>query len=431
MDNNYLDCKGMSTRNNSLEAIHKNKKNKKNEEKEEEEETEDAKRKTSKSEKDLLKYQYDQISEISFDKSKKESTIIRGLNNLGATCYMNATLQCLSNTAPLTDYFLTEFEYNKEDDTKKISNEYYILLRHLWNKNDKKNSSYSPNNFFKKILSEENPLFSGIAANDSKDLLNFLLERLHKELNSKVYEINNENNSNNEILDQVQLNEKMMQDLFFKDFIKNYRSIISDLFYFTIEIKLQCFGCKNIKYIFQVCLFLDFPLEEVNKYCFSKNKIMSLINVDGSNPDVNIYDCFEYYHKVDVMTGDYQDYCNICHKCFDSYFSTNLCVLPRYLIINLNRGKNEIYQCKVNFPEEIDLTNYVTYKNINTKFELYAVICHIGPSSMSGHFVAYCRNRMDQKWYLYNDAIVTLCQQSYEYQNKMPYILFYRSLNFQ
>ena len=48
---------------------------------------------------------------------------------------------------------------------------------------------------------------------------------------------------------------------------------------------------------------------------------------------------------------------------------------------------------------------------------------------MSGHFVAYCRNRMDQQWYLYNDAIVTLCEKAFEYQNKMPYILFYRSTN--
>ena len=355
-----------------------------------------------------------------------QKPIIIGLNNIGATCYMNATLQSLSNTVKLTDYFLNKFQYNENDNSKKISNEFYLLLKHLWKKNAKKNS-FSPTRF-KEVLSEENPLFSGVAANDSKDLLNFLLERLHNELNKK--EINNQNENNNNInIDQVQLNEEMMKNMFFQDFTKKYRSIISDLFYYTMETKTQCLQCNYIKFNFQVNPFIEFPLEEVNKYCLSQNKIMSLINIDGSNPEVNIYDCFEYYSKVDLMSGENQMYCNICKQCLNSYYQTILYILPKYLIINLNRGKNAVYQCQVNFPEELDLTNYVVYKDTNTKFELYAVICHIGPSSMSGHFVAYCRNRMDQKWYLYNDAIVTLCQQPYEYQNKMPYILFYRSIN--
>ena len=35
-----------------------------------------------------------------------ESPILVGLNNIGATCYMNATLQCLSNSKKLTEYLL-------------------------------------------------------------------------------------------------------------------------------------------------------------------------------------------------------------------------------------------------------------------------------------------------------------------------------------
>ena len=376
---------------------------------------------------DLYLIKEDGINIHKIPNEEEESTIIRGLDNIGATCYMNATLQSLSNTSTLAEYFLKEFKLNENDDSKKLSNEFYTLLKHLWKKNAKK-QSFSPNNF-KKVLSEENPLFSGVQACDSKDLLNFLLERLHKELNKK--EIENENISNNEPnIDQAQLNEETMKNIFFKDFSQNYRSIISDNFYFTMETKVKCLGCNLIKYNFQVSPFIEFPLEEVNKYCYSQGKIMYLINNDGSNPDVNIYNCFEYYYRIDLMTGENQMHCNICQRLFNAQYQNLLYILPKYLIINLNRGKNAAYQCKVIFPEQLDLTNYVVYNNINTKFELYAVICHIGPSSMSGHFVAYCRNRMDQKWYLYNDAIVTLCKEPYEYQNKMPYILFYRSLNY-
>ena len=113
--------------------------------------------------------------------------IFVGLNNIGATCYMNATLQCLSNTKKLTDFFLKNF---KNDDPKKImSNEYYKVIKNLWKRENNK-MSYSPNSF-KEVLSKENPLFAGIAANDSKDLINFLIERFHQELNIII---NNPNN---------------------------------------------------------------------------------------------------------------------------------------------------------------------------------------------------------------------------------------------
>ena len=358
------------------------------------------------------------------NENKENKIKLMGLGNIGATCYMNSTLQCLSNTEELTDFFLYKFVFIEEDTTKKISNQYYLLMKHLWRPKSKK-TFYEPHDF-KKKLSEENPLFAGINACDSKDLLNFLLERIHRELNTKIIKTKNNNNYNYE---QIQLNEKDIEKLFFEDFQNNYRSIISDLFYFTIETKTKCSQCNTVKYNFQVQYFIEFPLEEVNKYLFSLNRIMSLKNMDGSNPDVNILDCFYYYQKIDLMTGDNQMYCNICRNSFNAFYQINLHILPNYLIINLNRGRNAVYECNVIFPEDLDLSSFVDYNGINTMFELYAVICHIGPSSMSGHFVAYCKNRIDHQWYLCNDSIVTLCKSPNEYTKHMPYILFYKSKN--
>ena len=224
-----------------------------------------------------------------------------------------------------------------------------------------------------------------------------------------------------------QLDEQKMLKLFLNEFNIKFHSIISDLFYGVMETKSQCQGCNNIKYNFQVYSFLEFPLEQVNKYYFNKGLRPSHLSTNN-NPDVNLYECFNYYGNLEMMTGENQMYCNICKKSCDAFYGTNLYSALNYLIINLNRGKGAVYQCNVIFPEKLNILNFVSFKEGNTYFELYAVICHIGPSSMSGHFVAYCKDKIDKKWYLYNDSLVTPCKRNDEYKKGMPYIFFYQAL---
>ena len=192
-----------------------------------------------------------------------------------------------------------------------------------------------------------------------------------------------------------------------------------------METKIQCFGCNSTKYNFQIYSFLEFPLQQINKYYFDKGE-RKLINNDGKNPDIDLYKCFEYYEKRVLMNGENQIYCNICKKSNDSFYSTFIYSPPHYLIINLNRGKGTIYECKVNFPEKLDISSFVISKNGAKIFCLYAVICNLGSV---GHFVAYCRNIMDNNWYLYNDGIVSLCNKKNQYQDGIPYILFYKPLD--
>ena len=343
--------------------------------------------------------------------------ILVGLNNIGATCYMNATLQCLSNTKKLTEYFLEDF---KNDNSNKImTNEYYKVIKNLWNR-ENNNKSYSPNSF-KEILSKENPLFAGIQANDSKDLINFLIEKFHQELN--IVNINQDDLSQ---MSTNQMNELSMLNTFVLDFRQKFNSPISNLFYGILETKSQCQGCKIMKFNFQLYSFLEFPLEQVNIY-FNNTMGKPLFFQNGKNSDVDLYECFEYNRKIDLMNGENKMFCDQCNKLCDSNYTTLIYSGPNYLIINLNRGKGAVYECKVIFPEQLNIINYVTFKQGITVYELYAVICHLGPSSMSGHFVAYCKNSVDHKWYLYNDAFVSLCTKPQQYNDGMPYILFYKA----
>ena len=376
---------------------------------------------TSDNEKLIIEKQKNTIKELE-DKLKNKNNISpKGLNNIGATCYMNATLQCLFYTSELTNYFLNQFKYNPYDKSKLISNEYYKVVKNLWEKNNI-NKSYSPDSF-KIILSQENTLFAGVTANDSKDLINFLLEKLHNELN--LVDKNTTKKNNYVLTQEDQLYEDRIFNVFLNEFKEKYNSIISNLFYGVLETKSQCQGCGKIKFNFQVYSFVEFPLEQVNIYCFNMGKRNNYMN-NNTNPDIDLYECFEYNCKIDLMTGDNQMFCNFCNCLCNAMYGTSLYSLPNYLIINLNRGKGAVYKCNVNFPEQLNLFNFVNLKNSDTVFELYGVICHIGPSSNSGHFIAYCKNKIDRKWYKYNDAMVTPCEKNDEYKNGMPYILFYQ-----
>ena len=94
-------------------------------------------------------------------------------------------------------------------------------------------------------------------------------------------------------------------------------------------------------------------------------------------------------------------------------------MFTNYLIIILNRGNGNIFNCKVEIPEIFDSSNYEE-RDINKKYELIGVV-----SGINGTFIAFCKHSIDNKWRCYNDNIVTECQN--DFLNKgIPYILFYK-----
>ncbi len=77
-----------------------------------------------------------------------------------------------------------------------------------------------------------NSLFEGVQANDSKDLINFLLEQLQTELNIISEKINNNENNANAM--NIQKDKNKLYELFLNNYKTNYNSIISDSFYGSI-----------------------------------------------------------------------------------------------------------------------------------------------------------------------------------------------------
>ena len=105
---------------------------------------------------------------------------------------MNATLQNIAKIKHITDYLFNANKYTEIYDNVALcplTLPYCQVFIDLFC--DKSNKgSYSPK-LFKTVIGEMNPLFQGVQANYSKDLIIFLL----KVLNSELTKLHNKKNN--------------------------------------------------------------------------------------------------------------------------------------------------------------------------------------------------------------------------------------------
>ena len=363
-----------------------------------------------------------------------------GLVNLGQTCYMNSVLQCFSNLHQITNYFLNPEKqaiiqkHMKSTDQKEDSLlclAYKDLIDHLWKGTP--NQPFSPIKF-KKRLEKLNPLFAANTAGDSKDFSIYLIMQLHTELNhieanpdiSKFENVSENNNINPYDPSQV-------LNAFVRNFaIENY-SLISSYFYGITQGQFECQRCKlklsqrsinlsPIKYNYENFFYLEFPLDEVRKFKAEQNNMLAQYQ---SINEVTIYDCFNYYQKINSITG----YCEKCRVDNAKINTMNRIFSPSsILMIILNRGKGIQYNIKINFEPLLNITNIVINSG-NQYYELQGVVKHFGESSSYGHFIAYCRSAVPtfhNNWYCYNDQTVVEVNNWKDIVEKGDtYILFY------
>ncbi|XP_045712759.1 ubiquitin carboxyl-terminal hydrolase 4 isoform X1 [Phyllostomus hastatus] len=179
-----------------------------------------------------------------------------GLGNLGNTCFMNSALQCLSNTAPLTDYFLRdeyEAEINRDNPLGmkgEIAEAYAELIKQMWSGRD----AYVAPRMFKTQVGRFAPQFSGYQQQDSQELLAFLLDGLHEDLNrvkKKPYlELKDANGRPDAVVaKEAWENHRLRND-----------SVIVDTFHGLFKSTLVCPECAKVSVTFDPFCYLTLPL---------------------------------------------------------------------------------------------------------------------------------------------------------------------------
>uniref|UniRef100_A0A7N8WN11 Ubiquitin carboxyl-terminal hydrolase n=1 Tax=Mastacembelus armatus TaxID=205130 RepID=A0A7N8WN11_9TELE len=180
-----------------------------------------------------------------------------GLSNLGNTCFMNSALQCLSNASPLTEYFLNdqyEAEINRENPLGmrgEIAEAYADLVKQMW----QSRSSYVAPRTFKTQVGRFAPQFSGYQQQDSQELLAFLLDGLHEDLNrvkKKPYlALRDAEGRPDEVIvaKEAWTNHRLRND-----------SIIVDIFHGLFKSTLVCPECSKVSVTFDPFCYLTLPL---------------------------------------------------------------------------------------------------------------------------------------------------------------------------
>ena len=349
-----------------------------------------------------------------------------GLQNVGATCYMNSTLECLIHIKELSELLLSGFLLNyprqneKYASEHKLSNVYVSLLSQVFfPKLNGNTAKYFAPYEIKNLISEINPLFQGIQANDAKDLLQCLLENLHNELKMSTqffceYPVN-------------QKDENQALQYFFNSYVSQNKSPIHDILYGITKIVSTCLKCKTQKFNFQSYNLLYFPLKEAKRIAVLRKKVEDK-NFDEKKYTLVLEDCFAHSEQVEHFSGDNQMFCNDCNHLEDADYQSMLYTVPNVISIVLNRGRANLdFQEDFIFGLDLDIKKYIhneSYKH--GKYYLIGMVVHSGESSMAGHFIAYCRMDKKSKWYCYNDAWVYECEDiEKKLSENKPYILFY------
>uniref|UniRef100_A0A8C5AF72 Ubiquitin carboxyl-terminal hydrolase n=1 Tax=Gadus morhua TaxID=8049 RepID=A0A8C5AF72_GADMO len=300
-----------------------------------------------------------------------------GLHNLGNTCFLNSTVQCLTYTPPLANFLLSK-EHSRTCHQSGFCM-ICVMQNHIIQAYANTGNAIKPVSFIRDLKKIARHFRFG-SQEDAHEFLRYTIDAMQKACLNGFPKLDRQTQAT---------------------------TLVHQIFGGYLRSRVKCSLCKSVSDTYDP--YLDIAIE--------------------IRQAANIVRALELFVKPDFLSGENAYMCAKCKKKvpatkrFTLHRASNVLTLSLKRFANFSGGK---ITKDVGYPEFLNIRPYMS-QNIGdpVMYGLYAVLVHSGYSCHAGHYYCYVKASNGQ-WYQMNDSMVhssnikvVLNQQAYK-QSCLP-----------
>ncbi|XP_061702915.1 ubiquitin carboxyl-terminal hydrolase 36 [Syngnathoides biaculeatus] len=298
-----------------------------------------------------------------------------GLHNLGNTCFLNSTVQCLTYTPPLANYLLGK-EHSRVCHQSGFCM-ICVMQNHIIQTFANTGNAIKPVSFIRDLKKIARHFRFG-SQEDAHEFLRYTIDAMQKACLNGYPKLDRQTQAT---------------------------TLVHQIFGGYLRSRVKCSICKSVSDTYDP--YLDIAVE--------------------IRQAVNIVRALELFVKPDVLNGENAYMCAKCKKKvpatkrFTVHRTSNVLTLSLKRFANFSGGK---ITKDVGYPECLDIRPYMSQSSGDpVMYGLYAVLVHSGYSCHAGHYYCYVKASNGQ-WYQMNDSMVHSSNIKVVL-NQQAYVLFY------
>ncbi|KAF7650531.1 hypothetical protein LDENG_00125000 [Lucifuga dentata] len=298
-----------------------------------------------------------------------------GLHNLGNTCFLNSTVQCLTYTPPLANYLLSK-EHSRTCHQSGFCM-ICVMQNHIIQAFANTGNAIKPVSFIRDLKKIARHFRFG-SQEDAHEFLRYTIDAMQKACLNGYPKLDRQTQAT---------------------------TLVHQIFGGYLRSRVKCSICKSVSDTYDP--YLDIAVE--------------------IRQAANIVRALELFVKPDVLSGENAYMCAKCKKKvpatkrFTVHRTSNVLTLSLKRFANFSGGK---ITKDVGYPEFLNIRPYMSQSSGDpVMYGLYAVLVHSGYSCHAGHYYCYVKASNGQ-WYQMNDSMVHSSNIKVVL-NQQAYVLFY------